>query len=140
MRISDWSSDVCSSDLIQVAQLFGYQDDDSNRAVEQFMQLYYRTIKSLSCLNDMLLQLFEEAIIQPQPGIEPVALNPRFQIRGNYIEVRSDDVFERQPWALLEIFRLLQQHPKIDGIREQTLRLIMGDKSEGGRAGEEGVK
>src|SRR3546814_13966697 len=45
---------------IQVAQLFGYQDDDSNRAVEQFMQLYYRTIKSLSCLNDMLLQLFEE--------------------------------------------------------------------------------
>src|SRR3546814_5696735 len=75
----------------------------------------------------MLLQLFEEAIIQPQPGIEPVALNPRFQIRGNYIEVRSDDVFERQPWALLEIFRLLQQHPKIEGIRAQTLRLILRD-------------
>src|SRR3546814_5192201 len=62
MRISDWSSDVCSSDL-----------------------------------------------------------------RGNYIEVRSDDVFERQPWALLEIFRLLQQHPKIEGIRAQTLRLILRD-------------
>lgn len=112
---------------IQVAQLFGYQDDDSNRAVEQFMQLYYRTIKSLSCLNDMLLQLFEEAIIQPQPGVEPLALNPRFQVRGNYIEVRSEDVFQRQPWALIEIFRLLQQHPKIEGIRAQTLRLILRD-------------
>src|SRR3546814_20669005 len=75
----------------------------------------------------MLLQLFEEAIIQPQPGIEPVALNPRFQIRGNYIEVRSVDVFERQPWALLEIFRLLQQHPTTEGIRAKTLRLILRD-------------
>ncbi|NGY03567.1 [protein-PII] uridylyltransferase [Solimonas terrae] len=112
---------------IKVAALFGYEDDDHNRAVEQFMQLYYRTIKSLSCLNDMLLQLFEEAIIQPQPGVEPIALNPRFQVRGGYIEARTDDVFQRHPWALIEIFLLLQQHPKIEGIRAQTLRLILRD-------------
>src|SRR3546814_20521664 len=36
-------------------------------------------------------------------------------------------VFELQPWALLEICRLLQQHPKIEGIRAQTLRLILRD-------------
>ncbi|HZP11760.1 MAG TPA: nucleotidyltransferase domain-containing protein, partial [Nevskiaceae bacterium] len=40
---------------VKIAELFGYVDQDRNRAVEQFMQLYYRTIKSLSCLNDMLL-------------------------------------------------------------------------------------
>lgn len=112
---------------IKVAELFGYQDDDKNRAVEQFMQLYYRTIKSLSCLNDMLLQLFEEAIIHPAQGGEPIALNPRFQVRNGWLEVRADDVFQRYPWALIEVFLLLQQHPKIEGIRAQTLRLILRD-------------
>jgi [protein-PII] uridylyltransferase len=112
---------------IKVAQLFGYEDDDKNRAVEQFMQLYYRTIKSLSCLNDMLLQLFEEAIIHPLQVGEPIALNPRFQVRSGYLEARADDVFQRYPWALIEVFLLLQQHPKIEGIRAQTLRLILRD-------------
>ena len=112
---------------IKIAALFGYEDDDRNRAVEQFMQLYYRTIKSLSCLNDMLLQLFEEAILRPEDTAEALQLNPRFQVRGGYIEARDDEVFRRQPWALLEIFLLLQQHPKIEGIRAQTLRMILRD-------------
>ncbi|HEX4894988.1 MAG TPA: [protein-PII] uridylyltransferase [Solimonas sp.] len=111
---------------VKVAQLFGYEDNDRNKGVEQFMQLYYRTIKSLSCLNDMLLQLFDEAILASDDG-EPEPLNARFQVRRGYIEARDDDVFKRQPWALLEIFLLLQQHPKIEGIRAQTLRLILRD-------------
>lgn len=113
---------------IKVAALFGYEDNDKNRAVEQFMQLYYRTIKSLSCLNDMLLQLFEEAILRPDAGnAQIVPLNSRFQARDGYLEALDDKVFQRQPWALLELFHLLQLHPKIEGIRAQTLRLIMRD-------------
>jgi [protein-PII] uridylyltransferase len=114
---------------LKIAQLFGYVDTDANKAVEQFMQLYYRTIKTLSCLNDMLLQLFEEAILHPdEAGVEePEALNARFQIRHGYLEARDDEVFRRSPWALLEAFLLLQQHPRIDGIRAQTLRMILRD-------------
>ncbi len=47
----------------RVAQQFGYEDQDHNLAVEQFMQRYYRTVNALSRLNEMLLQLFEEAIL-----------------------------------------------------------------------------
>jgi [protein-PII] uridylyltransferase len=112
---------------IRVAELFGYVDDDKNRAVEQFMQLYYRTIKSLSCLNDLLLQLFDEAILRPDSG-KPKVLNSRFQVRGGAIEARSGDVFRRNPYALIEIFLLLQQNPKITGIRAETLRLIRRDR------------
>lgn len=112
---------------IRVAALFGYVDNDKNRAVEQFMQLYYRTIKSLSCLNDLLLQLFDEAILRPQTG-KPRPLNARFQVRGNTIEARSPDVFRRNPYALIEIFLLLQQQPALDGIRAETLRLIRRDR------------
>src|SRR5690606_5136770 len=105
---------------VKIAQLFGYVDTDANKAVEQFMQLYYRTIKTLSCLNDMLLQLFEEAILHPDDpadASEPETLNARFQIHRGFIEARDDGVFRRTPWALLEVFLLLQQHPRIEGIR-----------------------
>jgi [protein-PII] uridylyltransferase len=115
---------------IKVAGLFGYVNSDPqhpNQAVEQFMQLYYRTIKSLSCLNDMLLQLFEEAILHPQPTEAPQVLNARFQVRNGYIEVRSEDVFRKHPEALLEIFLLLQQHSDVEGIRAETVRLILRD-------------
>ena len=112
---------------IRTAQMFGYVDDDRNRAVEQFMQLYYRTIKSLSCLNDLLLQLFDEAILRPAAG-KPRPLNARFQVRGSTIEARNHDVFRRNPYALIEIFLLLQQQPDLDGIRAETLRLIRRDR------------
>lgn len=112
---------------IKVAALFGYVDSDHNRAVEQFMQLYYRTIKSLSCLNDVLLQLFDEAILHRDDHEEPKQLNPRFEVRRNFIEVRNEDLFKQQPHALIEIFLLMQQHPKIEGIRASTLRLILRD-------------
>ena len=112
---------------IKLAGLFGYVDADHNRAVEQFMQLYYRTIKSLSFLNDMLLQLFEEAILGKGRDVEPRPLNPRFQVRAGTIEVRADDVFQKQPSALIELFALMQKHPKIDGVAPGTLRLIRRD-------------
>lgn len=113
---------------VKIATLFGYVDPDHNRAVEQFMQLYYRTIKALSCLNDMLLQLFEEAILGKGQDLEPKPLNSRFQLRGNYIEARADDVFQKQPSALIEVFALMQQNPKIEGITTATLRLIRRDR------------
>jgi [protein-PII] uridylyltransferase len=113
---------------VRVAELFGYVDDDRNRAVEQFMQLYYRNIKALSCLNDLLLQLFDEAILRPLSREKPRIINARFQSRGGFIEARSHDVFRRSPHALIEIFLLLQQHPELEGIRAETLRLIRRDR------------
>lgn len=113
---------------IKLAALFGYVDSDHNKAVEQFMQLYYRTIKSLSCLNDLLLQLFEEAILGKGQEAEVVPLNSRFQLRGAYIEARGDEVFQKQPYALIEVFALMQLHPQIEGVRADTLRLIRRDR------------
>jgi len=113
---------------IKLAQLFGYVDSDHNKAVEQFMQLYYRTIKSLSCLNDLLLQLFEEAILGKGEEARVEELNSRFQLRGGYIEARHDEVFQKQPAALIEIFALMQQHAQIEGVRASTLRLIRRDR------------
>ncbi len=107
---------------IKLAKLFGYEDASFTLAVEQLMQKYYRTVMDVSLLNEMLLQLFREAILtQSAP---PVPINPRFQIRNDYLEVTHPEVFARSPSALLELFVLLQQHPELRGVRAETIRLI----------------
>jgi [protein-PII] uridylyltransferase len=88
----------------RIAQQFGYRDQDHNLAVEQFMQRYYRTVNALSRLNEMLLQLFEEAILLADEPGEPQPINRRFQARRGYLEVTRPNVFLRYPFALLEIF------------------------------------
>lgn len=108
-----------------VAQQFGYNDDEGPQlGVERFMRLYYRTVTEVNRLNEMLLQLFQEAILYPDENAEIRPLNRRFQLRNDFIEVRNDRVFRRYPFALLEIFLLLQQDPKIKGVRASTIRLI----------------
>jgi [protein-PII] uridylyltransferase len=107
---------------IKLAQTFGYEDASYTLAVEQFMQRYYRTVMDVSLLNELLLQLFREAILnQTEP---PRPLNQRFQVRNGSLEAVSDDVFARTPSALLELFVLLQQNPEINGVRASTLRAV----------------
>jgi [protein-PII] uridylyltransferase len=107
---------------IKLAKLFGYEDASFTLAVEQLMQKYYRTVMDVSLLNEMLLQLFREAILTQNAA--PVPINPRFQIRNDYLEVAHPDVFARNPSALLELFVVLQQHPQVLGVRAETIRLI----------------
>ncbi|WP_372724288.1 [protein-PII] uridylyltransferase [Immundisolibacter sp.] len=109
----------------ELARRFGYQDSDQSLAVEQFMKRYYRTVKGLSRLNEMLLQHFEEEILLARRSDRATPLNSRFQIRKGFIEARDERVFRRYPFALLEIFLLLQQHRRsIRGVRADTVRLI----------------
>ncbi len=106
-----------------VAQLFGFTATD-NSGVEQFMKLYYRTVSELNILNEILLQHFQEAIIYAKRKGKTIPLNKRFQIYKDFLEVTNNNVFKRYPFALLEMFLLLQQNPKIKGVRASTVRQI----------------
>ena len=107
---------------IKLAKLFGYEDATFTLAVEQLMQKYYRTVMDLSLLNEMLLQLFREAILTRSAS--PVPINARFQVRNDYLEVTRPDVFTRYPSALLEMFALLERNPQVRGVRAETIRLV----------------
>lgn len=112
----------------QLAEMFGFTDQDHSLAVEQFMQQYYRTVMELSRLNEMLMQLFQEAILFRENLGEPVPINSRFQSRNGFIEVTHDRVFQRTPSALLEVFFLLQTHRELTGVRASTIRLIRANR------------
>jgi [protein-PII] uridylyltransferase len=107
-----------------LARQFGYENEGHLLAVEQFMKRYYRTVMELSRLNEMLLQLFQEAILYADTSHEPVTVNKRFQARNDFIEVSHAKVFQHHPFALLEIFLLLAQHAELKGVRASTIRLI----------------
>ncbi len=108
---------------IKIAVQFGYEDATYTLAVEQLMQRYYRTAMDISLLNEMLLQLFSEAILNPAPAT-PVPINPRFQSRNDYLEVTNEEVFLRQPSAILEMFQLLCQNTELKGVRAATIRSL----------------
>ncbi len=110
---------------IKLAKQAGLQDAPNNLGVEQFMQQYYRTVLELSRLNDMLLQLFDEAILNPSQG-EPVALTPDFVDQSGFLTAKDPDLFERKPAALLEIFHVLEQHPRLKGVSAETIRRLRG--------------
>ena len=50
--------------------------DGDQLAVEQFMQAYYRTAMVVSTTSELLLQHFNEDIIQSKKGRKAVALLP----------------------------------------------------------------
>jgi len=98
----------------ELAKQFGYRDDRHHLAVEYFMKQYYRTVMELS----------KEEILLTEDSGEAVKINSRFQSRKGFIEVIHEGIFKRYPFALLEIFLILEQHPELKGVRANTIRLI----------------
>ncbi|HMI37846.1 MAG TPA: [protein-PII] uridylyltransferase, partial [Steroidobacteraceae bacterium] len=107
---------------IRLAHSFGYEDSTYTLAVEQLMQRYYRTVMDVQLLNELLLQLFREAILSDDTPPKP--LTPQFQVRDGSLEAVNEELFARQPSALLELFVLLQQHPELRGVRAGTIRAV----------------
>ena len=107
-----------------LANLFGYKDTEHKLGVELFMRDYYITVMELNRLNEMLLQLFQEAILLADSDHKPTEINERFQAINGYLDAKHDDVFKSYPPALLEVFLLMEQHQELKGVRAATIRLI----------------
>ncbi|MCW8853950.1 MAG: [protein-PII] uridylyltransferase [Gammaproteobacteria bacterium] len=108
----------------ELAIQFGYTDGENNLAIETFMQRYYRTVMELERLNELLLQLFREAILYKDQIDKAEIINQRFQLINGYIEVRYPEVFIEHPTALLELFLIMEKKPEICGVRAHTIRLV----------------
>ncbi len=107
-----------------LATQFGFEDSEESSAVEQFMQKYFQIVMGLERLTEMLLQLFREEIFLEHENCEVVPINQNFQALCDYIEVRDEDLFEKNPLSILEIFLLQEENPELKGIRASTIRLI----------------
>ena len=105
-----------------LALAFGFEDGENNLAVESFMQQYYRTVMDLERTNELILQIFNEALENKVMDVVPI--NESFRVINNYIEVTHPDTFKQDSTALLDIILQLQKHDDIKGVRSATIRLI----------------
>jgi [protein-PII] uridylyltransferase len=106
-----------------VARELGFEETPAKRASEQLMQVYYRTARSVTQLNEIILQNLR-AIVFPPPRVEVRRLNERFEAHHELLAASDTRVFEQHPRAILEVFELMQQHPELKGIEAGTLRAL----------------
>ncbi|HIJ33396.1 MAG TPA: [protein-PII] uridylyltransferase, partial [Gammaproteobacteria bacterium] len=107
-----------------LARHFGETDNHMNRGVEAFMHGYFRTIRELSLLNEMLLQLFEEQLLTPKAQRIPTLIDEHFGIQGGYLALQKPDSLNNNPNLILSLFLVLCKHPKLKGVTAETIRQI----------------
>ena len=111
-----------------VAESFGYaaQPEDAGklprRASEALMRRYYWAAKAVTQLNQILLLNIEERLRPNSYSLR--ALNERFFDKAGMLEVASDDLYLREPHAILETFLVFETNPGIKGLSARTLRAL----------------
>ncbi len=111
-----------------VAESFGYSGSGSQRASEELMKRYYWAAKAVTQLNQILLLNLEEQVNGSQQGLmRPI--NEQFLDRAGMLEVASDDLYQRDPHAILRTFLVHQQTPGIQGLSARTLRALYNARS-----------
>jgi [protein-PII] uridylyltransferase len=88
------------------------------------MRKYYRTSLAMTELNDVLLQQFDEEILQEAKIDNVSPINERFQLVNQYLDIIDDNTFIKTPSAMLEAFALLQTHTHIKGVRARTIKAL----------------
>ena len=106
-----------------LADQLGDSETATRRASEVMMQRYYRTAKTITQLNTILLQNLGARLF-PKTEVELQSLNERFRARGELLEACDEGLFEREPLAVLESFLLMQQHRELQGMTAPTLRAL----------------
>ncbi|MEO5660518.1 MAG: [protein-PII] uridylyltransferase [Polaromonas sp.] len=111
-----------------VAESFGYgglADGTSKlprRPSEALMRRYYWAAKAVSQLNQILLLNIEEQLSPSE--FPPRPINDRFSDKAGMLEVASDDLYLREPYAVLETFLIYETSVGIKGLSARTLRAL----------------
>jgi [protein-PII] uridylyltransferase len=106
-----------------VAESFGYEATKGQRVSEVLMRRYYWAAKAVAQLNQILVLNIEERVNGSQDApMRPIS--ERFLDRSGMLEVASDDLYEREPHAILETFLVFQKEHGIEGLSARTLRAL----------------
>ncbi len=106
-----------------LAANYGFTSDEAKRASEKLMQVYYRNAKTVDLLNTILLQNMGTALT-PESEQAPQPFDDHFQIVGNLLDIRGDNLFEDQPELILESFLIMQKSHELSGMTARTLRAL----------------
>lgn len=103
-----------------LANTLGYVNTARKRASEQLMQNYYRSVKFVRLMSEILLKLLKQNLSNELTIIRPV--NAHFESHNNLLDAKTADLLQRHPATIFEAFLLLQKHPELDGVSATLLR------------------
>lgn len=98
-----------------LATSMGYTHESPNRAIERFMRRYFVSVRMVGNATRIICAILEEEKLRPPRKSLTWLWNAPwkldgFKLEGTRLMPRSDTEFEKNPIAMLEIFRVAQQH------------------------------
>lgn len=122
--ISNRAVEILSFDLqVEVADALGYKDSESRRAVEHFMQDYFRYATDVGDLTRIFLTALEEQHVKESPTIgqriidaltfKSDGLGSEYKITHGRLNVAKPRIFFRDPLNILRLFE--------EALRTETL-------------------
>ena len=111
-----------------VAESFGYRSEAPDgsglplRASETLMRRYYWAAKAVTQLCQILLLNIEERL-NPSTHV-PTPINERFLDKAGMVEVVDDELYLREPHAILETFLLYETTLGLKGLSARTQRAL----------------
>jgi len=110
-----------------LAKSLGYVNTSRKRASEQLMQNYYRSVKFVRLMNEILLKSLQQTLSAELTIIRPI--NAHFESQNNLLEARSAALLQQRPAAIFEAFLLLQKHPELNGMGATLVRNLQRVKN-----------
>ncbi len=92
------------------------------RASEVLMRRYYWAAKAVLQLQEIVLLNIQERLHPSQAA--PTPINDWFADKNGLLDIRSDNLYQRHPQAILHSFLCLQTSPGLRGFSARTLRAV----------------
>ncbi|MGC2200119.1 MAG: [protein-PII] uridylyltransferase [Stellaceae bacterium] len=118
----------------EIGRRMGYTDHAGSRGVERFMKHYFLAAKDVGDLTRIFCAVLQaEQKDKRRLSWVPWGKGRRalggFVVDGEWLNITSDDFFQRDPVALLRLFHIAQQneldiHPRALRVASHSLRLI----------------
>ncbi|MDP5029498.1 MAG: [protein-PII] uridylyltransferase [Paraglaciecola sp.] len=104
-----------------VAAKLGY-GEDGKASVERMMKAFFRTVRRISELNEMLLQRFSSDVLAAKVKVSE-NINSDFEVLDGLIAPRHNDVFNT-PEDILLFLLTVADNPQINGLHSSSLRQL----------------
>jgi len=112
----------------KVAEYLGFEDKSESLAVEQLMQKYFRAASKIRNVTELLLQVFEEVILNQNQTLKIEPIDEFFQIENDRIALKDPSLVAEMPDLLLKTFITAAKVPGNKHVSATTLRALRDNR------------
>jgi len=106
------------------AKCLGFLDDEKSLAVEKMMKRYYRSVRVIRNITEILLQALDEKTF-PMSSLQHVEnIDTDYRLVNHRVDVIDSALFDNKPGELIRVFQVLASKQNALGLTANTLRSV----------------